>query len=161
MRPLTTIGVTFIAAIGVDIGLSFLRPRQWLPISACAIIGEFGSYASLIFVPGLFIFYPFKTRALHSPAIRTLLAVLISWFLILVFRMHFSLPALREMARLRNDDFDGIGGNAALLVGGWILPAIITIIMVAVQESRLGYSRSHPTPATDIRAEPNEELAQK
>ncbi len=149
MRPLAAIGITFIAAVGVDIGLGLLRPQQWLPITVCAAIGDLGTFASLFVVPGLFIFPPFKTRALHSLALRAFLAVLLSWFLTIAFRMHFSLPALRAMARLRNDnDYDGIGGNAAVFVGGWILPLIITVIMVIVEQSRLVGRNSHGTSAS-------------
>jgi|GEM_PF-1327902 len=144
MRPLPAIGVTFIAAVVVDIGLSLLRPSQWLPIPACAAVGDYGTLASLVVVPGLLIFAPVKTLALRSLTLRALLAVMLSWFLIVEFRMFFSLPALREMARLRNDhDYDGVGGNAAVLVGGWILPSIITIIMVVVKQSRRACLKSH------------------
>lgn len=59
-----------------------------------------------------------------------------------MFRNHFSLPTLREMARLRNDyDYDGIGGNAGVLTGGWILPLFVTFIFVVVQQSRLSNQR--------------------
>lgn len=33
MRGLTVIGIAFIAAVGVDLGLSLLPPGQWLPVT--------------------------------------------------------------------------------------------------------------------------------
>jgi hypothetical protein len=76
MRALTVIGIAFIAGVGVDVGLSFLRPGQWLPATACAAIGDLGIFVSSFIVPALFIFTSIKARALKSLALRAFLAVL-------------------------------------------------------------------------------------
>lgn len=153
MRALTSIGVAFIAAVAVDLGLSLLSPRQWLPVPVCAAIGESGIWASIFLVPAMFVFNPAKCLTHRSLAIRVPLAVLVSWWMILAFRIHFSLPALREMARQRNDyDYDGVGYNAALLVMGWILPLIVTVGMVVgtvmVEQSRWAFRKRNRSRAT-------------
>ena len=151
MRALTVIGITLIAAVGVDVGLTFLRPGQWLPVTACAAIGDLGIFVSSFIVPALFIFASIKARALKSLALRAFLAVLVSWFLAIMFRGHFSLPAIRAMARLRNDyDYDGIGGNVVVLTGGWILPLFVTVIAVIVQQSRLSNQGSQHASSSSI-----------
>ena len=44
--------------------------------------------------------------------------------------MHFSLPALCELARQADDHrYDGIGLNAAILVMGWLPALVATTIM--------------------------------
>jgi hypothetical protein len=151
MRGLTVIGIAFIAAVVVDVGLSLLNPGHWLPVAVCGAIGEVGMLASLFVVPGWFIFTSIKTRALNSLALRAFLAVMVTWFLAITFRGHFSLPALRATARLRNDpDYDGIGGNAAVLLGGWIFPLFVTVIMAVVQQRRLVAQRSQNASSSRV-----------
>ncbi|QDV40692.1 hypothetical protein Enr13x_05270 [Stieleria neptunia] len=75
-------------------------------------------------------------------ALRIPLAVVVSWFATLEFRMQFNLPALRELASQRDDDmYDGVGLNAALLVMGWLPPLIVTLVMVVVLQLVLAMMR--------------------
>ena len=118
MRALTVSGITLIAAVGVDVGLTFLRPGQWLPVTACAAIGDLGIFVSSFIVPALFIFASIKARALKSLALRAFLAVLVSWFLAIIeprvaarlfiqyHARHACCPrgSRRKVSKLQNND---------------------------------------------------------
>ncbi|MCC9656736.1 hypothetical protein [Rhodopirellula halodulae] len=142
MRTLTAIGGFIVGAIAIDVGLGLLNPDRLLPARLCATIGDWGMTASLFVIPALFIFTPATPPHKRSLGLRIPLAILASWFATLEFRMQFNLPALRELARQRDDYmYDGVGMNAALLVMGWLLPLIATLLMVAMLQCAIHWRR--------------------
>jgi hypothetical protein len=136
MRTLAAIVGFIVCTIAIDVVLGLLNPFLLLPARLCATIGEWGMAASVLLIPALFVIIPATPPPTRSWGLRIPLAVFASWFASLEFRIHFSFPALRELARQRGDYmYDGMGMNLALLVLGWLPPLIVTIFMVAVLQS--------------------------
>jgi hypothetical protein len=136
MRTLTAIVGFIVCAIAMNIVLGLMNPFLLLPTRLCATIGDWGIAASMFLIPALFVIIPATQPHTRSWGLRIPLAVFASWFASLEFRIHFSFPALRELARQRGDYmYDGMGMNLALLVLGWLPPLIVTIFMVAVVQS--------------------------
>ena len=136
MRTLAAIVGFIVCAIAINIVLGLMNPFLLLPTRLCATIGEWGMAVSMFLIPALFVFIPATPPHTRSWGLRIPLAVFASWFASLELRIHFSFPALRELARQNGDYmYDGMGINLALLVLGWLPPMIVTIFMVAVLQS--------------------------
>ena len=127
------IGGLILGAISVGPLLATIRPVRWHPNQLCADVGSAGMNASLFLIPATFVFWPAKSPSVQNWLVRILLYSLTSWYAMLQFRMHFNLPALREIACQSGDFmYDGIGMNAALFLTGWIAPLFLTMTLVAV-----------------------------
>ena len=150
MRTLMAIGGFIVCAIAIDVVLGSLNPDRLLPTRLCAAIGDWGMAASLFVIPAVFIFTPATHPHKRSFGRRMPLAVLASWFATVEFRMQFSLPALRELARQREDSmYDGVGMNAALFVMGWLPPLIVTLLMVAILQFATHWRRRRDSVPPD------------
>lgn len=133
MRILAAIGGFIVCAIAINVVLGLMNPFRLLPARLCVTIGDWGMAASIFVIPALFVFIPAAPPRKRSWGLRIPLAVFASWFVTFKFRVHFSYPALLELAR-QSDDYmyNGMEMNLVVLVMGWLPPLIIAILMVAV-----------------------------
>jgi hypothetical protein len=61
------------------------------------------------------------------------LAVAASWALQIIFRIAIELPLNMERAKAKGDlMYDGVGGNVAILMAGWLEPLILCLALVGV-----------------------------
>ncbi len=61
------------------------------------------------------------------------IAVVVSWVLQIAFRTAIELPLNLEKAKVRGDlMYDGVGGNVAVLMAGWLEPLILCLALVGV-----------------------------
>ncbi len=61
---------------------------------------------------------------------RWILVVLFCWFIRLIHRWFFELPLYFTRARIEGDEtYDGVGGNAVLLILGWLEPAFVSSLI--------------------------------
>jgi len=98
---------------------------------------------SPLLIPALFIFSPPRPNPDGTFWVRGLMAVLMSWWMTLVFRLQFSLPAIKKIARENGaPTYDGIGMNAAVIVMGWVPPFFVTAVMATILHAMLQKGRS-------------------
>jgi hypothetical protein len=128
MRTSIQIGVIVAASLLLDIGLYISQLAYRLPARIAADIGAWGGGLSIFAVPALFVLYPATHSARRRFGLRVVTAVFTSWYLQLVFRFGLNLPALREIARIEDPTYDGIGTNAAILMMGWLPPLIVSLL---------------------------------
>jgi hypothetical protein len=95
-------------------------------------------------MPGLLFWLLGRSTHLQSLPARWFLVVLSCWFTRLVHRAVFELPLYFTRARIEGDEtYDGVGGNAILLVLGWIEPSVIaTLICIGIVITRKVKHRS-------------------
>lgn len=78
--------------------------------------------------------------------IRTLFITLLVWITLMNFRIVYEIPWNRIVMDIekRNPEYDGVGGNVALLVLGWIFPFLQCLATLCVTRfflTRYGPSR--------------------
>jgi hypothetical protein len=81
----------------------------------------------------LFAFYIRPRRGQRNLTIRFFVGVIGVWLGLLVHREFIGMPV--SMARARasgNVDYDGVGMNAALLLGGWILGLLGSFVALTI-----------------------------
>ena len=81
--------------------------------------------------------------------IRTFVITVVIWISLLGFRIAYEVPWNRTVLDIEKRDwgYDGVGGNAALLMLGWLFPflqCLITLCLTRLVLSRFG-SRKTPT----------------
>ena len=60
-------------------------------------------------------------------------SVVLTWAYLIGFSVFAETPALQAFARQRGDfDADGVGGNAAVLVAGWIIPLLGCLLFALI-----------------------------
>ena len=66
--------------------------------------------------------------------IRVLVITAVVWIALINFRIAFNVPWNRIVMDIekRNPGYDGVGGNAALLLMGWIVPFIESVATLCV-----------------------------
>jgi len=61
------------------------------------------------------------------------IAVVISWLFRIFYRIRVELPLNIQNARSSGDiEYDGVGGNVAVLMMGWVEPLIACLIFVGI-----------------------------
>lgn len=89
-------------------------------------------------LPVLFFWALRGSTTLSTLPSRWILIVLFCWFLRLAHRWFFELPLYFAHAHVvGNEAYDGVGGNAVLLLLGWLEPAVIsTLICIGITVRR-------------------------
>ena len=68
-------------------------------------------------------------------AMPVVIAVLISWLLQVFYRIRVELPLNIQRAEAKGDfEYDGVGGNVAILMTGWLYPLIACLIVIGVSK---------------------------
>lgn len=80
--------------------------------------------------------------------IRTVVVTLVVWIALMDFRIAYEVPWNRIVMDIEKRDwgYDGVGGNAALLLVGWIFPfvqCLLTLCLTRIILIRFG-NRSKP-----------------
>ena len=146
MRPWTTLGLLFIAAVAIDVSVSLLRPHRFLSVGLNGSVGELGMIASLLAIPAVIIFLPTRVAATVRGPARAVLAVFVSWFMLVQSWFAFAAPASKELALQRGDiDYDDVGMNVSLIMMGWFPALLVTLFCAAIRKGRV-----HPN---DVRSE--------
>lgn len=130
MKNIGIIASGVLGATVLDSLLSQTRPFVVQAPKVSAFVGEWGMNLSLVMIPAIVFCLPGLSNKLPSINQRFALSVFATWFVLVEFRMHFNLPALRELVRQADDHrYDGVGLNAAILVMGWLPSLVATTIM--------------------------------
>ena len=80
-------------------------------------------------IPLCFLFFPSVQRRIPSAWLRFLTAIIFVWLVLQPWRLFVEMPIARANARAAGDlDYDGVGGNAAILLAGWIEPLIFGLV---------------------------------
>ncbi len=89
-------------------------------------------------LPVLFFWALRGSTTLTTLSSRWFLTVFFCWFARLAHRWFFELPLYFNRARIEGDEaYDGVGGNAVLLLLGWLEPAVIsTLICIGITVRR-------------------------
>jgi hypothetical protein len=76
--------------------------------------------------------------------IRTLVITVVVWIATMEFRIAFEVPWNRAVMNIEQRDpgYDGVGGNAALLLFGWVLPFIQCIVTLSLARVGLNSLRA-------------------
>lgn len=86
------------------------------------IASEAVNFAIWLSVPGIFLTGVLSRLRQTSKVVRFIASVLVVWGLLVLYRfavhLHISHKVAESMGR---PEWDGVGGNVALLFGGWIL----------------------------------------
>jgi hypothetical protein len=62
-------------------------------------------------------------------------AVLFSWLIQNFYRIRVELPVNIQRAESRgNFEYDGVGGNVAVLMMGWLYPLVACLVVIAVSK---------------------------
>lgn len=66
--------------------------------------------------------------------IRTVVVTLVVWIVLMDFRSNYEVPWNRIVMDIEKRDwgYDGVGGNAALLLVGWIFPFIQCLLTLSL-----------------------------
>lgn len=84
-------------------------------------------------LPCLLVLLPAKVAQVRLGFLRVSLITLCCWLLANAYRMSVELPVNFARARARGDEtYDGVGGNAVMLVAGWIVPFSVSLLTWAV-----------------------------
>jgi hypothetical protein len=63
------------------------------------------------------------------------IAVLVSWLLQIFYRIRVELPVNIQRAESRGDfEYDGVGGNVAVLMTGWLYPLVTCLAVIGVSK---------------------------
>ncbi|HQX49369.1 MAG TPA: hypothetical protein PLY87_21320 [Planctomycetaceae bacterium] len=94
--------------------------------------------ASLLAIPAVIIFMPNRVAATVRGPARAVLAVFVSWFMLVESWIAFASPAAKEFARQRGDfDYDDVGMNVSLLFMGWVPALFVTLFCAAIRWGRV------------------------
>jgi hypothetical protein len=70
------------------------------------------------------------------------ISVLVSWLLQIFYRIKVEMPVNLERAESRGDfEYDGVGGNVAVLMAGWLYPLVACLIVIGVSKIKLKPNR--------------------
>jgi hypothetical protein len=94
------------------------------PVSLSLI--DAGHLLIITLFPALFVFSPTLSRFVRSDAARFLMSIIVTWgFLVVFWRPSVELPIALARARAAGDTmYDGVGGNVAVLLFGWLEPLL-------------------------------------
>jgi hypothetical protein len=93
------------------------------------IINYVSGTAIILLVPAVCLFWRLTTRATQFSRARFVASIGCGWVLLVLHREFIEWPIM--LARHHNDDdmiYDGLGGNAAVLVFGWLPMLIVTVL---------------------------------
>jgi len=103
-------------------------------------------------LPLLLMFGVCQRRSVKRWKMPVALAVIIAWFVRILYRTTFENPLYINLAENEGDNmYDGVGGNVATLFFGWIEPLIACLLFVGI--TRIAHrnrksEQSHRTAST-------------
>ncbi len=100
----------------------------WYATDAASMLFTFGLAPTLLFL---------RVRKKKPEERKWMLwvpvSVVLTWAYLIAFSVVAEAPALQAFARQRGDfDADGVGGNVAVLVAGWIIPLLGCLLFAPV-----------------------------
>ena len=85
-------------------------------------------------IPALFILSPTATRFVRSTSLRFLAAIVFTWVLLNCWRSYAEAPMAMAAAVDADGTYhDGVGGNAAVFVFGWVEPLLFGLPFVVIK----------------------------
>ncbi len=98
------------------------------------LVGLAGFFIAIPLAPILALALKRSRLFAESPWIAPVaIGVAASWGLQIIFRARVELPLNLERAKARGDlMYDGVGGNAVVLMAGWLQPLILCLALVGV-----------------------------
>lgn len=113
-----------------------------------SIVSEVTNFLVWFGIPA-YVFYRRPKSGDRDLGIRFIVGVLGTWFGLLLHRGFIGLPVAWARAQARGDlEYDGVGMNAALLVGGWIFGLISsTVALVTFLALRYVRQRQQQKPS--------------
>ena len=90
-----------------------------------------GHVLLIVLIPTLLLFMPSASRVMSTARRRLVIAVVVTWIILNVYRLTIELPIRMALARTRGDKmYDGVGGNVAILFAGWVEPLIVGAVLL-------------------------------
>jgi len=97
-----------------------------------SVFSDITGFLVLFGIPA-YVFYRQPKSGERNLAIRFIVSVLGVWFALALHRYFIDWPVALARAQARGDlDYDGVGANAVIFVGGWIFGIITSTVALVV-----------------------------